>query len=54
VTKWRTTRQIQDGSRHFLTASLHHLSHWRVRIGNVKLADLPDGQRRYLRTDERF
>jgi len=25
-----------------------------VRIGNVKLADLPDGQRRYLRTDERF
>ena len=26
----------------------------RVRIGNVKLADLPDGQWRYLRSDERF
>ena len=26
----------------------------RVRIGNVKLADLPSGQWRYLRSDERF
>ena len=26
----------------------------RVRIGNVKLADLPDGQWRYLRSDESF
>jgi len=26
----------------------------RVRIGNVKLADLPYGQWRYLRGDERF
>jgi len=26
----------------------------RVRIGNVKLADLTDGQWRYLRSDERF
>jgi 23S rRNA pseudouridine2604 synthase len=26
----------------------------RVRIGNVKLADLPAGQWRYLRSDERF
>lgn len=26
----------------------------RVRIGNVKLADLPDGQWRYLKGDERF
>jgi 23S rRNA pseudouridine2604 synthase len=26
----------------------------RVRIGNVKLADLPVGQWRYLRSDERF
>jgi 23S rRNA pseudouridine2604 synthase len=26
----------------------------RVRVGNVKLADLPDGQWRYLGSDERF
>jgi 23S rRNA pseudouridine2604 synthase len=26
----------------------------RVRIGNVKLGDLPTGQWRYLRSDERF
>jgi 23S rRNA pseudouridine2604 synthase len=26
----------------------------RVRIGNVRLGDLPPGQWRYLRTDERF
>jgi len=26
----------------------------RVRIGNVRLADLPAGQWRYLRSDERF
>ena len=26
----------------------------RVRIGNVRLGDLPSGQWRYLRSDERF
>jgi 23S rRNA pseudouridine2604 synthase len=26
----------------------------RVRIGNVRLGDLPAGQWRYLRSDERF